>query len=470
MPTYQFVAMDPQGQEIQDVIEAPTQDEAQATIRSMGYFVTKISVDKGEKKRLKRSGRRKSFAIGGAKGKKMVTFTRQLSILQDAGLPILRSLKILEGQSPPSALKNALIDVCDEIEGGSTLSEAIAKSPKVFDRLYVNMIKAGEAGGSLEVILRRLAEFKERSQTLKNKVIGAMIYPVMVILFTIGILAFIMTWIIPVFKDMFEEFEITLPAMTQLLIGISNRFVSLWFLIPLIPIAIFLFISLVCKFRAGRMGWHLYLLKLPVFGKLVEKANLARTTRTLGALVASGVPIIEGLTITRETSGNAMYEKVYSKVTDSIKEGETISRPMKQYAKPPIHAVAAFFFIATLALPPLSILFIDPQYLIPVLYGSMAFSLIGFMWYFLVARRPVVEDLVVNMIDVGEETGELDTMLYKVADYYEEEVQNLTDGMMKLIEPLMIIFLGLVVLFIVASLFLPMISMITNLSGGGKGA
>jgi type IV pilus assembly protein PilC len=469
MPTFQFVAMDPQGQEIQDVIEAQTQDEAQATIRSMGYFVTKISLDKGEKKKQKKGSRRKSFAIGGAKGKKIVTFTRQLSILQDAGLPILRSLKILEGQAPPGALKNALIDVCDEIEGGSTLSEALAKSPKVFDRLYVNMIKAGEAGGSLEVILRRLAEFKERTQSLKSKVIGAMIYPIMVIHFTVGILSFIMLKIIPTFKEMFEAFEIPLPAMTMLLISISNRFVQLWFLIPLIPICIFLFIALVCKFRAGRMGWHLYLLKLPIIGKLVEKANLARTTRTLGALVASGVPIIEGLTITRETSGNAMFEKVYSKVTDSIKEGETIARPMKIYAKPPIHPVAAFFFVASLALPPLSVLFVDPQYLIIVLYGSLAFALIGFLWYFLVARRPVVEDLVVNMIDVGEETGELDTMLYKVADYYEEEVKNLTDGMMKLIEPMMIIFLGLVVLFIVASLFLPMISMITQLSGGGGG-
>ncbi len=466
MPTFQFIAMDPQGQEIQDVIDSPTQDEAQATIRSMGYFVTKISLDKGEKKKSKKGNRRKSFAIGGAKGKKIVTFTRQLSILQDAGLPILRSLKILEAQSTPGALKNALIDVCDEIEGGSSLSEAIAKSPKVFDRLYVNMIKAGEAGGSLETILRRLAEFKERTQSLKSKVIGAMIYPIMVVLFTVLILTFIMLFIIPTFTKMFEEFGIKLPAMTQLLISISNRFVNLWFLIPLIPIAIILFISLVCKFRAGRMGWHLYLLKCPVLGKLVEKANLARTTRTLGALVASGVPIIEGLAITRETSGNAMFEKVYSKVIESIKEGETISRPMKQYSKPSIHPVAAFFFMATLAAPPLSVLFIDPQYLIPVLYGSLAMGVIGFLWYFLVARKTVVEDLVVNMIDVGEETGELDTMLYKVADYYEEEVRNITDGMMKLIEPIMIIFLGLVVLFIVASLFMPMISMITSLSGG----
>ena len=227
MPKYQFEAMDPQGQEIKDVIEATTQDEAQATIRSMGYFVTKISVQKQAKSSDKSSGKdRKTFALGGAGGKKMVTFTRQLSILQDAGLPILRSLKILEDQAQPGALKNGLIDVCDEIEGGASLSEAMSKVPKVFDRLYVNMIKAGEAGGSLEVILRRLAEFRERTQSLKNKIIGAMLYPVMVVLFTIAILTFIMLFIIPQFKDMFEEFDIDLPLATQLLIEISNKAVS----------------------------------------------------------------------------------------------------------------------------------------------------------------------------------------------------------------------------------------------------
>ena len=465
MPTYQFEAMDPQGQEIKDVIDAPTQDEAQTTIRSMGYFVTKIAVQKAAKGAASSSGKsRKTFAMGGAGGKKMVTFTRQLSILQDAGLPILRSLKILEEQALPGALKNGLIDVCDEIEGGASLSEAMSRSPKVFDRLYVNMIKAGEAGGSLENILRRLAEFKERTQKLKNKVIGAMMYPIMVVLFTICILTFIMLKIIPEFQKMFEEFGIELPAMTQLLMSISDRVCKLWFLFPLIPIAMVLFISLVCKFRAGRMGWHLYLLKLPVIGKLVEKANLARTTRTLGALVASGVPIIEGLTITRETSGNAMFEKVYARVTDSIREGETIAIPMKEHAIPTFHPVALFFFCLTMCLPPLAVLFIDPKLWFGVAYASGVLSLMGGAWYYLKYKNSVVEDLVINMVAVGEETGELDVMLYKVADYYEEEVETLTDGMMKMIEPLMIIFLGLVVLFIVASLFMPLIAIISGLT------
>lgn len=470
MPHFQFEAMDPQGQEIKDVIEAPTKNEAQATIRSMGYFVTWIDVQKTATKTAgaKTGKDRKTFAMGGAGSKKMVTFTRQLSILQDAGLPILRSLKILETQAKPGALKNGLIDVCEEIEGGASLSEAMAKSPKVFDRLYVNMIKAGEAGGSLELILRRLAEFKERSHKLKGQVIGAMIYPIMVVVFTVAILTFIMLFIIPEFQKMFDEFGIELPAPTQLLMAISDRTVKLWFLFPLIPISLIMFVQLVKKFRAGRMGWHLYLLKLPVVGKLVEKANLARTTRTLGALVASGVPIIEGLTITRETSGNAMYEKIFSRVTDAIRQGETIAEPMKTNNRPGFHPVAMFFFAASMSLPPLSVLLIKPDMWFMVMYGCAVMTMLGFAWYFLNFKKPVIEDLVINMIDVGEETGELDVMLYKVADYYEEEVESITDGMMKMIEPAMIIFLGLVVLFIVASLFMPLISIISGLAGGKK--
>src|SRR6187431_1632688 len=214
MPTFQFEAMDPAGKEIKDVIEAASQDEAEATIRQMGYYVTKITAKKQKKQGEKKGGgggKGKSFVIGGVKSKELTTFTRQLSILQDAGLPILRSLKILENQQKPGKLKNALMDVAEEIESGSTLSEAMAKSPRVFNRLYVNMIKAGEAGGALEVILRRLAEFMERAQSLKKKVQGAMIYPIVVILVAVGILTFIMLKIVPVFAKMFEEFDLPLP-------------------------------------------------------------------------------------------------------------------------------------------------------------------------------------------------------------------------------------------------------------------
>src|SRR5262245_11074242 len=218
MPTYKYEAMDTSGGEVKDQVEAGSEEEAQQKIRQMGYFVTKIAevagkAGKGKKKAVKRKRKGQTFTIGGVSAKKLCTFTRQFSTLQDAGLPVLRSLRILEGQMKPGALKNALIDVVDDVESGCTLSEAFGKHPKCFDRLYVNMVKAGEAGGALETILRRLADFKEKSQTLKRKVTGAMIYPVVVILVAVGILSFIMVFIIPKFEKIFKDFNIPLPLM-----------------------------------------------------------------------------------------------------------------------------------------------------------------------------------------------------------------------------------------------------------------
>lgn len=470
MPTYTFEAMDATGQEIKDVIDAATEEEAQQTIRQMGYFVTKISVKKqrGDTNR-PGSKKKRTFAVGGAGSKALTTFTRQLSILQDAGLPILRSLKILEGQQKPGKLKNALMDTADEIEAGSTLSEAMAKSPKVFNRLYVNMIKAGEAGGALEIILRRLADFMERAQTLKKKVQGAMIYPVVVIMVAVGILTFIMLKIVPVFAKMFVEFDLKLPAPTQLLINVSNFLVAKWFLIPHIPICMWLFIKLVCKFKAGRFGWDQFMLKTPIIGGLIEKNIMARTTRTLGTLVASGVPILEGLNITRETAGNAVFEKMYGKVSEAIREGETISKPLGEHSKLSFHPVAAFWWAFFASIPFLiatPLLGKDFYHYGLIIAGVSA--LFANAYYFLQLKNRVVDDLVVNMVDVGEETGELDTMLYKVADVFDEEVSTLTDGLMKLIEPLLIVFLGGAVGFIVISLFMPLIALIEGLSGGKK--
>ena len=443
MPTFQFEAMDSTGNEIRDVIDAQTEEEAQATIRQMGYFVTKISVKKArqsaaEKKSAKKQG--KSFALGGVKLKLLTTFTRQLSILQDAGLPILRSLKILEQQSKPGALKNSLIDVCDEIEAGATLSEAMGKSPKAFNRLYVNMIKAGEAGGALEIILRRLAEFQERAEALRRKVKGALVYPVVIVLFAVGILTFIMIRIVPAFQKIFEDFETELPPMTEILINVSQLTVNFWYLLPGIPTAIWLFIKLVRKFSAGRKGWDLFLLKIPIFGQLVEKNIVARTTRTLGTLVSSGVPILEALHITKETSGNAIFENLYQKVYEAIREGESIAQPLKDNSRPGFDPVAMFFWFMFIAGP------------------------VGLLLYVTRMNSRIIDDMVVNMVDVGEETGELDTMLYKVADTYDEEVAVLTDSLMSLMEPLLIIVLGLVVGFIVIALFMPLIKLITELS------
>ncbi len=460
--------MDATGQEIKDVIDAPSEEEAQQTIRQMGYFVTRISQKKAKGAAVTVGGKKKRpAAFGGVSGKQLTTFTRQLSILQDAGLPILRSLRILEGQCKPGRLKNSLMDVAEEIEAGSTLSEAMAKSPRVFNRLYVNMIKAGEAGGALEVILRRLAEFMERSQSLKNKVQGAMIYPIVVVLVAIGILVFIMLKIVPVFAKMFEEFELPLPAPTILLVNISNFLVAKWFLIPLIPVCIVLFIKLVCKFRVGRFGWDQFLLKVPILGTLVEKNILARTTRTLGTLVASGVPILECLNITRETSGNAVFERMYGKVSDAIREGETIAKPLATYSKLKFHPVAAFFWFFFTSFPLLLTAPLLDKFWLYGILGGVVFGVLAVLFYFIQLQGRIVDDLVVNMVDVGEETGELDTMLFKVADVYDEEVSTLTDGLLKLIEPLLIVFLGVAVGFIVISLFMPLISLITGLSGGG---
>ncbi len=467
MAKYQFEAMDATGQEIRDVIEAPTQEEAQATIRGMGYFVTRISEKRGDQKAAAAGAgsRKKSLAIGTGGQKLLVTFTRQLSILQDAGLPILRSLRILEGQMKGSGLKNSLIDVCDDIESGSTLSEAMAKHPKVFNRLYVNMIKAGEAGGALEVILQRLAEFMERAQAIKKKVQGALIYPIVVVLVAIIILTFIMIYIVPTFDKMFEDFDLELPDMTKLLIAASRKLSKLWWMVPLIPIVMVIFVMLLRKFRAGRMGWDQYILKIPVIGNLVGKNILARTSRTLGTLVASGVPILEGLTITRETSNNAVFEKMFGRVTDAIREGETIAKPMKENSCPGFHPVAMFLFMSTLGIPPVAIIIIEPELTKHALMFMMGGAAIGALFYLITVRNRVVDDLVVNMVDVGEETGELDTMLYKVADYFDEEVKVLTEGLLKLIEPMLIVFLGGAVGFIVISLFLPLVSLIEKLSG-----
>ena len=485
MPIFQFEAMDKTGQEVRDELEADNQEAAQATIRQKGLFVTKIAVKKSRKGKAEKAPgakKGKTFVLGGVNSKNLTTFTRQLAILQEAGLPILRSLKILEQQAKPGALKNSLIDVCDEIESGSTLSEAMAKSPKAFNRLYVNMIKAGEAGGALEIILKRLAEFQERAQSLKRKVRGAMIYPVFVVLFAVGILVFIMMKIVPQFQKIFADFGTKLPDITNILINVSQWVGKWFFLIPAIPIGYWLYIKLMRKFAPGRLGWDFFSLRVPIFGQLVEKNIIARSMRTLGTLVASGVPILEALHITRETSGNAAFEKMFGQVYDSIREGESIAKPMKEnsFVLKNASAIPALIFMGLMIFPiglffgTIIATFVDfgfPSGTIGwfagpcLIWGAVVSGLITmFLAYRL--RNPILDDMVVNMVDVGEETGELDTMLYKVADTFDEEVAVLTESLTALMEPLLIITLGGIVGFIVIALFMPLIALISNLSGG----
>ena len=419
MPVYTYEAMDQTtGAEVKDTVEANSEAEAQALVRQKGFFVTKIAErgrdKKGKKKdKDKTKGRatgkkRKTFAIGGVSAKKLCTFTRQLSTLQDAGLPILRSLRILEGQAKPGALKNSLIGVIDDVEGGNTLSEAMSKQPKCFDNLYVNMVKAGEAGGALEVILQRLAEFKERAQSLKRKVQGAMIYPCAVILVATAIVTFIMIWIIPKFKAIFEGFEVKLPAITEYLIKASDWVGSYWYLIPAVPFSLWLMVKIIKKNKTGAFICDKIALKIPLLGKILEKSIVARTARTLGTLIASGVPILEALLIARDTSGNEVFVRAYQHIYTAIREGESMAVPLKE--------------------------------------------------------TRVVDDMVVNMVDVGEETGALDNMLYKVADVYDEEVAVLVDGLISILEPMMVVVLGLIVGFIVIALFMPLIELLNKLS------
>jgi type IV pilus assembly protein PilC len=412
MGTFKFEAMDTAGSEVKDSVDAPSEEEAQQKIKQMGYFVTKITEVSAAKKRKEKSKgpkkRKKTFTLGSVSTKQLCTFTRQFSTLQDAGLPVLRSLKILEKQMRPGVLKNSLIDVVDDVESGCTLSEAFGKHPKAFDRLYVNMVKAGEAGGALEVILQRLADFKEKAQSLKRKIVGAMVYPAVVILVAVGILTFIMIFIIPKFKKIFVDFKLQLPWATEALMAISEWFVKYWYLLPVFPITWWLLLKLMRLHRTGAFIIDWVKLRIPVMGGIIEKTVVARTTRTLGTLISSGVPILEALTIVKETATNVVFERMYQRVYESIREGDTIAAPLK-------------------------------------------------------ASR-LVDDIVVNMIEVGEETGDLDTMLYKIADVYDEEVDVLVESLISLLEPLMIVFLGGMIGGIVIALFLPLIKLIEGLS------
>ncbi len=425
MPTFQYEAMDNTGTEVKDTIDAPSEAEAQTMIKSKGFYVTKIA-EKGAKKGTKGKGggkkddktqaaakrkvtrKKGGFSFGNVSQKKLCTFTRQLSTLQDAGLPILRSLRILEGQCKPGILKTSLYGVIEDVESGNTLSEAMAKQPRCFDNLYVNMVKAGEAGGALEVILQRLAEFKERAQSLKRKVQGAMIYPAAVISVATLIVGFIMYYIIPKFKKIFLDFGTELPGMTILLITMSDVIVTYFYLAPAIPFVLYMMLKLIRKNKTGAFIVDWIALRIPLMGKIIEKTIVARTSRTLGTLIASGVPILEGLIIARDTAGNAVFVRAFQNIYNAIREGESMAIPLKE------------------------------------------------------AR--ICDDMVVNMVDVGEETGALDVMLYKIADVYDEEVSVLVDGLVSMLEPLMVVALGLIVGFIVIALFMPLIKLLNDLS------
>jgi type IV pilus assembly protein PilC len=432
MPKYDYVALDQKGKETKGSVEAASQNEAIGRVKDMQLFPTKIiETEKVQEKkaskqksRPKAGGKRRGKldmqinikipGLGGkVKPKVLTTFTRQLATLVDAGLPLLRGLRVLEKQERNSTLRKILGDLALSIEGGSTFSEALAQHPKVFNRLFVNMVKAGELGGVLEVVLKRLAEFSEKAQKIRGKVKSALFYPIAVLVVAVGILGLLLVFVIPRFKDVFAGMGVKLPAFTVFVLSISDA-VRLHILPTLgaVMVVVVLFM-LAIKTKVGRILWDKFKLKVPPFGVVVSKVAISRFTRTLGTLVSSGVPILQALTIVKETAGNVIISKAISDVHESVKEGETITSPLE----------------ASGVFPP----------------------------------------MVVSMVDVGEQTGALPEMLLRIADNYDEEVDNAVASMTSLLEPIMIVFLAGIVGSIVIAMFLPLIAMIQNLSGGENG-
>ncbi len=430
MPKFKCEAMDKEGKTVRREVQAKNTDEAVAKLRKQDLFPTSVKkAGKGsrsekekatdrkaarqqkaqEQKKKQKKSKSGGFVIGGVKTANLNTFTRQLSTLTDAGIPVVQSLNILEEQMKVSKLKQILAEVAVDVEGGSSLSEALSQHPKAFDDLYVNMVRAGEAGGVLDTVLERLAMFREKAAELKRKVIGALMYPVAVMGFALLILTGIIIFIIPKFEKMFSDLGVQLPLPTRILLGISGVVVNYWYLLPLVPVAIFMLYKLIRAFYAGRYAIDWVKFRVPIFGTIMQKTAISRFTRTFGTLLNSGVPILEALNITKDTVGNTVLSAALAKVHDSIREGEPIAKPLGQ--------------------------------------------------------TNVCDDMVVNMIDVGEETGNLDDMLTKIADNYDDQVDTMVESLTSLLEPVMIIGLGLTIGFIVISLFLPLISLMSSMSG-----
>jgi len=417
MPVFSYEAMDSRGRAVRGEVEAASPDDAGAKLRQQGLFPTNV--------KLKSAGpataaavktdveSRSSFFLGRVSHKDLTVFTRQLATLLDAGLPIVRSLEILEGQMRrPLRLKYALRDIVDDVKAGATLSEAMSKFPRIFDTLYTNMIRAGEAGGVLVPILERLATFMEKSLRLRKRVKSALIYPIFVILFAGGVMFAIMKYVIPNFEKVFKDMgQGNMPQLTVMVLGVARFVQHHWYLIILAPVAVFAILKLIRLSEAGALALDRLKLSIPILGRIVAKSQTARFTRTLGTLVASGVPILDALDIIRDTTGNLVFSNVVAQVHENIRQGGTIAEQL--------------------------------------------------------GNSGVFDDIVVNMVQVGEETGELDKMLLRVADSYDEEVDNLVQGLVSLLEPAIIILMGVGVGFIVIALFLPLITLMTSLSKGG---
>jgi len=350
-----------------------------------------------------------TFGKGKVKTKELAIFFRQFSVMIDAGLPLVQCLEILAANQENPTFQKVLTNVRSTVEGGSTLANALRGHPKVFDDLTVNMIEAGETGGILDTILQRLSAYIEKAVKLRQAIKSALIYPCAVMGIAVLVVGALLKWVVPIFANMFQGMDIELPLPTKIVMGLSSFIGFAWWIIIAGAIGLFFGIKQIRKNPRGKYITDKFLLNVPVFGMLIRKIAVARFTRTLGTLITSGVPILEGLAITARTSGNAVLEEALMKVRKAIEEGRTIVDPLKECGMFP--------------------------------------------------------NMVTQMIGVGEATGAMDAMLQKIADFYEDEVDAATKDMLTLLEPIMIGFLGITVGGIVISLYMPLFSMISKLSG-----
>jgi type IV pilus assembly protein PilC len=424
MPRFTYIALDSRGQESTGLVDAPSTNDAIGQLRQAGYFPTSVFEDGqgGVAEKKTQRATKTTAAAPKAKGKGIVlfakktvkarvlmVFTRQLATLIDAGLPLLRGLNVLAKQERDVLLKSTINQLADSVQGGSTFSESLAQHPRIFNKLFVNMVKAGELGGVLELVLSRLAEFQEKAQKVKNKVKSAMIYPAIVLSLAMVIMAFLLVFIVPKFESIFHDMlgDKPLPAITQFVIGISGFMQHHWLILLGGIFAIVAGYKFISRTPAGRAVIDRLALRAPLFGDLTRKSSISRFARTLGTLVTSGVPILQALNITRETAGNTVIANAISQVHDSVKEGESIVQPLESSG----------------AFPP----------------------------------------MVISMVDVGEETGQLPEMLLKIAEVYDDEVDNAVAGLTSMLEPIMIVLLAVIVGTIVIALFMPLISIIGGL-------
>lgn len=425
MAHFQYLALNAKGEQTTGSIEAGSEADAITQIRAQGLYPTQV-VEQGKGSLNAASAKGKSSAgskgKGKAKAKKisggkvkpkvMMIFTRQLATLIDSGLPLLKGLNVLAKQEPNPVLKSTITSIADSVQGGSTFSESLAQHPKLFNKLYVNMVKAGELGGVLEVVLTRLAEYMEKANKLKNKIVSAMVYPFIVMFIAVAILIFLMVVVVPQFKKMFDDMDQELPAISEFVFNFSDSLMAAPFVLYNVVWLVIIFMLIVFGVNrwgttvSGREAIDGFKLKMPLLGDLQRKSAISRFSRTLGTLVTSGVPILQALNITSDTAGNVVVSKAINNIHGAVKEGESIVTPMS----------------ASKVFPP----------------------------------------MVISMVDVGEETGKLPDMLLKVADVYDDEVDNAVSALTSIIEPLMIIILAVIVGTIVVAMFLPLIKMMNS--------